>query len=97
MAYDRLHDRPQAAPVSLTVSQLDLARMVGVSRQTLNVLLRRLDKERLIEIGSRSIRVLEPAHLADPRAELDSRPHTGGVVRRRPAGAAPRTSDERIE
>ena len=92
----RQQDRPQAAPVSLAVSQADLARMVGVSRQTLNVLLGRLDQERLIEIGFRRIRVLDPARLADPRDELDPEPKAGAAVRARATGAMPRPGSERI-
>jgi CRP-like cAMP-binding protein len=64
----RMQDRRHSGAVSLAVSQADLARMVGVSRQTLNVLLGRLSKAGLIEIGFRRIRVLDAARLADPNA-----------------------------
>jgi CRP-like cAMP-binding protein len=49
--------------VVLTVSQAALARLLGVSRQTLNGLLRRLESERLVEVGFRSIRVRRPDRL----------------------------------
>jgi CRP-like cAMP-binding protein len=64
----RMKERPQSGPVSLTVSQADLARMVGVSRQTLNALLGKLGAAGLIEAGFRRIRVLDLARLADPHA-----------------------------
>ena len=47
---------------TITLSQSELANMVGLSRQTLSVLLGRLVKRAAIEVGYRSIRVLgEPA------------------------------------
>lgn len=47
---------------TITLSQSELANMVGLSRQTLSVLLGRLVKRTEIEVGYRSIRVLgEPA------------------------------------
>jgi CRP-like cAMP-binding protein len=64
----RMQDRRHAGAVSLAVSQADLARMVGVSRQTLNALLGRLSKAGLIEVGFRRIRVLDAARLVDPNA-----------------------------
>lgn len=60
--------------VSLAVSQSDLARMIGVSRQTLNALLAKLGQEGLIDVGFRRIRVLDAARLADqdaPPAEAE--------------------------
>jgi CRP-like cAMP-binding protein len=64
----RMQDRRHAGAVSLAVSQADLARMVGVSRQTLNALLGRLSGAGLIEVGFRRIRVLDAARLVDPNA-----------------------------
>jgi len=64
----RMKERPQAGAVSLAVSQADLARMVGVSRQTLNTLLAGLGQAGLIEVGFRRIRVLDAARLTDPNA-----------------------------
>jgi CRP-like cAMP-binding protein len=46
-----------AEPTELPVSQADLATMVGVSRQTLNTLLARLEQRKLIEVSYRLIRV----------------------------------------
>jgi CRP-like cAMP-binding protein len=43
---------------TITLSQSELANMVGLSRQTLSVLLGRLVKRHSIEVGYRSIRVL---------------------------------------
>jgi CRP-like cAMP-binding protein len=56
VAMQRL-DQPSSGPAVVTLSQTALANMVGVSRQTLNVLLRRLEARGLIEVGYRKIRV----------------------------------------
>lgn len=56
---------PQGGPVTLKVSQVNLAAMIGVSRQTLNKLLKQLEKRGLIEIAFRSIRVMDPERLRD--------------------------------
>jgi CRP-like cAMP-binding protein len=97
MARLRKQDRSDAAPASLAVSQADLARMVGVSRQTLNALLGKLDQEGLIEVGFRRIRVLDVARLADPHAAAG--PETGerASMRRRATRLHPRVSSERID
>ena len=47
-----------AGPTTLTMSQTELANMVGLSRQTLNVLLARLQARGLVEIGYRKVRLL---------------------------------------
>jgi CRP-like cAMP-binding protein len=65
MAKQRQQDRPSADPQVLDVSQGDLARMVGISRQTLNVVLGRLQEQGLVEVGFRRIRVIDAARLAD--------------------------------
>jgi CRP-like cAMP-binding protein len=80
----RMQDRRHAGAVSLALSQADLARMVGVSRQTLNALLGRLSRAGLIEVGFRRIRVLDAARLVDPNAppaeaERDTRAARPGV------------------
>lgn len=49
---------PQRRPVSLSLSQSELATLVGFSRQTLAALLARLEARGLIEVRFRSIRVL---------------------------------------
>lgn len=56
-------DRPAHGPVSVNVSQSDLASMLGVSRQTLSALLGGLQARGLIEVGFRSIRVLDEGRL----------------------------------
>jgi len=49
-------DSSEAA--TITMSQTELANMVGLSRQTLNLLLARLQSRGVIEVGYRKIRVL---------------------------------------
>ena len=70
MARMRLKERRQSGAISLAVSQADLARMVAVSRQTLNALLGKIAQAGLIEVGFRRIRVLDAARLVDPNARL---------------------------
>ena len=97
MARLRARDRPEAGPVSLVVSQAELARLVGASRQTLNVILSKLREQGVIEASFRRIRVLDVARLADPRPEIDAEPQAGGVVRRGAAGTTSRARGERVE
>jgi CRP-like cAMP-binding protein len=59
----RRHDLPSGSPVDLTLSQEELANMVGVSRQTLNALLAQRAERRLIEVRFRRLRVLDEAGL----------------------------------
>lgn len=59
----RRSERCSAGPVVLRLSQEELARMVGVSRQTLNALLAALRADGVIEIGFRSLRIPDPARL----------------------------------
>jgi CRP-like cAMP-binding protein len=54
---------PTDGPVTLNISQAELAVMIGVSRQTLNSLLSDLRREGLVETSFRSIRVLDPTRL----------------------------------
>lgn len=89
MAGLRLQERPADGPPSLAVSQADLARMVGVSRQTLNALLGKLRDEGAIEIGFRRIRVLDGERLAGAAAE-HTPPRRGNGARRRAAREAAR-------
>ena len=56
-------ERFRAGAVVLHLSQEELARMVGVSRQTLNALLGRLRDDGLVEIGFRSLRIPDPSRL----------------------------------
>jgi CRP-like cAMP-binding protein len=57
------HSGPAAGPITLNVSQTDLAVMIGVTRQTVNALLRELQREGVVETSFRCIRVLDPARL----------------------------------
>ena len=59
----RRAERFGIGPVVLRLSQEELARIVGVSRQTLNVLLADLRAEGLVEVGFRSLRIPDPARL----------------------------------
>jgi CRP-like cAMP-binding protein len=72
MAGLRRYERPTDGPVSVNVSQSDLATMLGVSRQTLNGLLARLQADGLIEVGFRRIRVLDEARLRNERGSEDT-------------------------
>jgi len=58
LAVMRRNESPTSDPFTITMSQSDLAKMVGVSRQTLSRLLDRLQTRGLIKIGYRSIRVM---------------------------------------
>jgi CRP-like cAMP-binding protein len=59
MAAMRRQDAATSGPIEIAVSQSDLATAVGLSRQTLSALLARLEAQGLIEVGFRSIRVLD--------------------------------------
>lgn len=59
----RRAERFGVGAVVLRLSQEELARIVGVSRQTLNVLLAGLRAEGLVEVGFRSLRIPDPARL----------------------------------
>ena len=85
-------------PVSIAVSQADLAAMIGVSRQTLNALLARLEARGLIEVGYRSIRVLDEAGLRNVRRCEDAGADWNGFAGRppgRPRGTERLDSGER--
>jgi CRP-like cAMP-binding protein len=55
--------QPAGGAVMLNLSQADLAAITGVSRQTLNEVLKQLKEEGLIEIAFRKIRVLDSSRL----------------------------------
>jgi DNA-binding transcriptional regulator LsrR (DeoR family) len=59
----RQWDRPNEHPVCLTLSQEELARLSGLSRQTLNGLLQKLQNDGLIDVAFRRIHVLDLAGL----------------------------------
>jgi CRP-like cAMP-binding protein len=54
----RRRESPGHGPVDITVSQAELATMVGVSRQTLCMLLGRLQERALIDVAYKKVRVL---------------------------------------
>jgi CRP-like cAMP-binding protein len=51
-------ERPLLGPATITMSQSELANMIGMSRQTLNMLLARLQERGMVEVGYRTIRLL---------------------------------------
>ncbi len=58
LAANRRRDAQVQGPVDINVSQTELATMVGVSRQTLCMLLGRLQERGQIDVGYKRIRVL---------------------------------------
>jgi CRP/FNR family transcriptional regulator, cyclic AMP receptor protein len=65
----RAHARRAESAVDLALSQTDLARIVGMSRQKLNVRLQQLREEGWVELANRRIRVLDPAGLRASAAD----------------------------
>ena len=63
MADLRRTEQNAAKVVEIELTQAELAEMVGVSRQTVNELLRRVADEGLIEYSFRKIRILDSARL----------------------------------
>jgi CRP-like cAMP-binding protein len=59
----RAADDPGIRPVSLKLSQEELARLVGLSRQTLNGLLQALEADGLVQVAFREVLVLDPERL----------------------------------
>jgi CRP/FNR family cyclic AMP-dependent transcriptional regulator len=59
----RRWDHPDERSPSLKISQEELARLVGLSRQTLNGILQKLEAAGLVKVTFRSIRVLDPEGL----------------------------------
>jgi CRP-like cAMP-binding protein len=93
MAQLQQSDRATAGPISLGVTQAELSRMIGVSRQTLNTLLGNFQQQGLIELGFRKITVLDPGRLGEltEAAEAETRaPAT------RPRDAHPQSHAERL-
>lgn len=66
----RRAERFGVGPVVLRLSQEELGRMVGVSRQTLNLLLANLRAEGLVEVGFRSLRIPDPERLCNSAPPL---------------------------
>jgi CRP-like cAMP-binding protein len=63
LAEMRRFDLSLDGPVALALSQDELAQLTGLSRQTVNRLLKELEEAGLVELGSRTIRVLDPSRL----------------------------------
>lgn len=63
----RAESGQRGGAVDLTIAQSDLAEMIGVSRQTLNTALKRLEEKGLIEVGFRRLRIPDPARLQGAR------------------------------
>ncbi len=74
-------DRTEHGHVALDVTQADLSRMVGVSRQTLNRLLGQLQERGLIELGFRKITVPDPHRLGEVAAEPETEIAVSNVPR----------------
>jgi len=62
LASIRRNDARLDGPIDITVSQAELATMVGVSRQTLCMLLSRLEERGVVEVAYKRIRVLPRLH-----------------------------------
>ncbi len=81
-------DRPASAQEVLTFSQSELAKMVGISRQTLNGMLRELQRQGLIDVGFRRLRILDPKGLLGAGGE-PSPGSRGSVGKKERASALP--------
>ena len=67
LAAIRRRDAQLSGAIDITVSQAELATMVGVSRQTLCMVLRRLEERGVIEVAYKKIRVLHATRPGDLR------------------------------
>lgn len=65
LAEMRRKDHPSEGVVELELTQADLAALTGLSRQTANAVLHRLEERGLVELSFRKIRIPEPARLRD--------------------------------
>ena len=93
MAQLQQSDRASAGPVTLGVSQAELSRLIGVSRQTLNTLLGSFQQRGLIELGFRKITVLDAARLGEVTEEPEAEPQPTATGPRR---VRPEPQAERI-
>jgi CRP-like cAMP-binding protein len=94
MAQLQQSDRATAGPISLGVTQAELSRMIGVSRQTLNTLLGNFQQQGLIELGFRKITVLDPSRLGEIAEVAEAETP---VTAARPRDAHPELHAERIQ
>lgn len=63
----------QQGTATITMSQEQLANMIGMSRQTLNMLLARLQARGVLEVGYRTIRLLGPPTNRDRAPRIERR------------------------
>lgn len=63
------HDGLQDEVVDIAISQSDLARMLGIARQSVNRFLQRLEAEGLVEVSFRSIRITDVEKLLGARRQ----------------------------
>jgi CRP/FNR family cyclic AMP-dependent transcriptional regulator len=59
----RLEERPDENPVELPLSQVDLAAIIGVTRQTLHPLVKALEEQGAIELRFGHVRIIDPAQI----------------------------------
>ena len=93
MAQLQQSDRASAGPVTLGVSQAELSRLIGVSRQTLNALLGTFQQQGLIELGFRKITVLDPSRLGEVIEGPEAEPQPAATE---PRSVRPESQAERI-
>jgi CRP-like cAMP-binding protein len=75
----RLEERPDEDPVDLPLSQVDLAAIVGVTRQTLHPLVKTLVEQGVVELRFGHIRILDRARIgADGRSWAPRAVHRAG-------------------
>jgi CRP/FNR family cyclic AMP-dependent transcriptional regulator len=72
------YDQSGSNPIELAISQFDLAQMIGCSRQTVNVMLRGLEEQRLISVAFRKITIHDTAAL---RGHVKTRDASSSTVR----------------
>lgn len=65
---DMIHsERKSGDIVELSLSQTDLAAMIGSSRQTINMILKKLESKGLVEVAFRKIKIIDPSGLRGAR------------------------------
>jgi CRP-like cAMP-binding protein len=82
----RQRERPSRTIV-LELTQTDVAALTGLSRQTVNAELHRLEQRGLVELAFRQIRIADVERLR--RARIDAGPATRGTVGGLPLSAQP--------
>lgn len=56
-------DAPEQRPTLIRMPQSDLADMTGHARQTINAVMKRLEQDKVIQIGHRQIEIIDPQNL----------------------------------